>query len=69
MDEKYFCAECGWRGNDQMCPICQMPADLLEVNEEELAGAKDSKYPDDLLTHENHDLTKDKDDDLLDEEI
>lgn len=69
MEEKYCCPECGWRGNEPLCPVCNLPADSLEVNEVELAGGKTPKYSDGLLDQEVKDRQEEKAANLEDEEF
>lgn len=39
---KYFCPECGYEGEDPICPHCNIPAESLEYDEEDLA--KEESY-------------------------
>lgn len=75
---KYFCPECGYEGDEPICPHCSIPAESLDVSADEagvekyskndLSAAKDEDDPDlddDLGNDDlvNLDDTKDLDDD------
>lgn len=44
---QYFCPECGYEGEEPICPHCNIPAESLEFNEEE--NLKQETYSDDLV--------------------
>lgn len=46
---QYVCGDCGYEGDDPVCPHCQAPADATEfIEPDDTSG----KYPDELLTDE-----------------
>lgn len=40
---KYFCPECGYEGDELICPHCNIPAEKLDINDEELTSQ--ATYP------------------------
>lgn len=44
---KYFCPECGYEGDEPICPHCSIPAESLDYDEEK-ASKDDSYSPDDI---------------------
>lgn len=32
----FFCAECNYETEEQLCPLCEMATETLELSEEEL---------------------------------
>ena len=32
---KYFCPDCGFEGDEPICPHCNVPAEALDVSDEE----------------------------------
>lgn len=49
---KFFCPECGYDGDEPICPHCNIPAEPLEVGDD-LARNKNDKYPDELLDEDS----------------
>lgn len=52
---KFFCPECGYEGNEPICPHCNIAAESLDMSEEQLADSVSSgqaKYPSDLVEEE-----------------
>jgi len=53
---KYFCPECGYEGDEPICPHCSIPAESLDYDEEK--AAKDESYSPDEV--EEADLDKEE---------
>lgn len=71
---KYFCPECGYEGDEPICPHCSIPAESLDASADEagvekyskndLNAVKDVKNPgldDDLANEDLEDLDDAKD--------
>lgn len=66
---KYFCADCGYEGDEQICPYCYKPAESLDVD---LEGIKsDEKYSEkdiDGSIIDGEELADDLDKDVVDDQ-
>lgn len=63
---KYFCPECGYEGDEPICPHCSIPAESLDVSADD-AGVE--KYSKSDLSAANDPIDPDLGDDLVDEDI
>jgi hypothetical protein len=43
----YFCPECGYEGDDPVCPHCRIPTEKLDFTDDMVVD--EETYPDDVL--------------------
>lgn len=52
----YFCPECGYEGDEPICPHCNIPTEKLDVSDD-MANEANGAYPEGVV-----DKVKDEDD-------
>ena len=57
---QYFCPECGYEGDEPICPHCNIPAESLEFKDEEILNNSQT-YPEEILEK----TTLEKEEDIL----
>ncbi len=49
MAGKFFCTECGYEGEDPICPNCNIPTESLDFDETEVLENEEESYPGEVM--------------------
>lgn len=49
MSAKFFCTECGYEGEDPICPNCNIPTESLDFDESEVLEEGEESYPEEVM--------------------
>ena len=64
----FFCPECGYEGDDPLCPHCNIPTEKLDVDDD-IAGENEETYPEEAVKKVDSDDDGKIAKDSLDEDI
>jgi len=64
----YFCPECGYEGDDPLCPHCNIPTEKLDVSDD-MTGENEETYPEEAVKKIDSDEEEKVGKDNLDEDF